>query len=196
MKQTNSLQRIWAIVAIVVLVGFDQITKFLAAASLKGKEPVILLSGVFELHYLENQSAAFGVDPVSIFQRIFQVSYFVDHPDAFLTCKMFFFVLLTIAVAAILIWIYLRIPADAHFFAFRATLVLFLAGAIGNFIDRVWHNYVIDFFYFKLIDFPIFNVADIYVTSAAVLLIILGFFYYKEEDFELIFPKRKTKDTL
>ncbi|MDY2590860.1 MAG: signal peptidase II, partial [Agathobacter sp.] len=65
------------------------------------------------------------------------------------------------------------------------------AGAIGNLIDRIVNNYVVDFFYFKLIDFPIFNVADIYVTIAAFLFIVLGFFYYKEEDFEIIFSKSK-----
>ena len=45
---------------------------------------------------------------------------------------------------------------------------------------------MIDFFYFSLIDFPVFNVADIYVTAAAVLLIFLFLFYYKEEDIDLL----------
>jgi len=58
---------------------------------------------------------------------------------------------------------------------------------LGNFIDRVFRNYVVDFFYFKLIDFPVFNVADIYVTVAAFAMIILGLFYYKEEDYNKIF---------
>ena len=53
--------------------------------------------------------------------------------------------------------------------------------------DRVFRNYVVDFFYFKLIDFPVFNVADIYVTVAAFAMIILGLFYYKEEDYNKIF---------
>ncbi len=65
--------------------------------------------------------------------------------------------------------------------------ILFFAGALGNFIDRVFRNYVVDFFYFKLIDFPVFNVADIYVTVAAFAMIILGLFYYKEEDYNKIF---------
>ena len=56
-----------------------------------------------------------------------------------------------------------------------------------NFIDRVFRNYVVDFFYFKLIDFPVFNVADIYVPVAAFAMIILGLFYYKEEDYNKIF---------
>ena len=52
---------------------------------------------------------------------------------------------------------------------------------------------VIDFFYFSLIDFPIFNVADIYVTVAAFAMILLGMFYYKDEDYDLIFPSKKEK---
>ena len=69
-------------------------------------------------------------------------------------------------------------------------MILFVSGAIGNLIDRIVNNYVVDFFYFKLINFPIFNVADIYVTVAAFLFIFLCLFIYKEEDFEAIFPKK------
>ena len=64
----------------------------------------------------------------------------------------------------------------------RITLVLLTAGAIGNMIDRVYHNFVVDFLYFKLINFPIFNVADCYVTIAMGLLIVLILFYYTDEE--------------
>lgn len=70
-------------------------------------------------------------------------------------------------------------------------LVLFISGAIGNFIDRITNQYVIDFLYFKLINFPIFNVADIYVTVAAFAMIFFVLFYYKEDDFDEIFPSKK-----
>lgn len=178
MKQYRSLQKFFALLTVLVLVGIDQITKLLVASMLKARESFALIPGIFELHYLENQSAAFGIDPISILHRIFHFSYFQEHPDAFLKCKMIFFIILTLVVVAFLIWFYLRLPGDRHYFALRAALVLFVSGAIGNFIDRVWHNYVIDFFYFIPINFPIFNVADIYVTVAAFLLIILGIFYY------------------
>lgn len=53
-------------------------------------------------------------------------------------------------------------------------------------------NYVVDFFYFSLIDFPIFNVADCYVVIGCFLFALLIFFYYKDEDLDFIFPvKRK-----
>ena len=86
-----------------------------------------------------------------------------------------------------------KLPATRHFFWLNAVAVLFFAGAIGNFIDRVRQGYVVDFFYFSLINFPIFNVADIYVTAAAFLLIFLCLFYYKEEDFEQIFPSGSSR---
>ena len=72
-------------------------------------------------------------------------------------------------------------------------LIFLMAGAVGNLIDRASQQYVVDFLYFKLIDFPIFNVADIYVTCSAIALMILGVFYYKDEDVEMIFPSKKVK---
>ena len=65
------------------------------------------------------------------------------------------------------------------------------AGGIGNLIDRVRLNYVVDFIYFSLIDFPVFNVADIYVTVSMFLLLILVLFYYKDEDFQFLKWKRE-----
>ena len=58
-------------------------------------------------------------------------------------------------------------------------------------IDRVRLHYVVDFIYFSLIDFPIFNVADIFVTVAAFLLFLLLCFYYKEEELERILHSGK-----
>ena len=47
-------------------------------------------------------------------------------------------------------------------------------------------GYVVDFFYFKLIDFPIFNVADIYVVTATILVFVLLLFVYKDEELKFI----------
>ncbi|OLA82392.1 MAG: hypothetical protein BHW44_11355 [Roseburia sp. 40_7] len=69
------------------------------------------------------------------------------------------------------------------------TFGMLMAGAVGNLIDRVVNGSVVDFICFEFIDFPIFNVADIYVTTAAVLLILLFIFYYKEEDIDLLIQK-------
>ena len=56
----------------IFMIFLDQITKWLAVVNLKDKQAFVIWKDVFELHYLENQSAAFGVDLLSIIQRIFQ----------------------------------------------------------------------------------------------------------------------------
>ena len=99
----------------------------------------------------------------------------------------------TLIFLVIVVILYHNIPLTKRFTPIRIVAVLIVAGAIGNMIDRVVHQYVIDFFYFSLINFPVFNVADIYVTLSAIALIIVVLFYYKEEDFSLIFTG-KLKD--
>lgn len=194
MKKTKKAT-IFSLIGVFLLVFLDQITKYLAVIKLAGQQAFKLIPDVFELYYLENESAAFSMDLVSILHRIFDFSYFNKNPDAFLKCKMLFFVILTVLVLIAIVWFYLyRIPADRHFLWMNLLIVVFVSGAIGNLIDRIIHNYVIDFFYFKLINFPVFNVADIYVTVAAIAIVILGLFYYKEEDYELIFPSGKKKE--
>lgn len=182
-----------SLLSVAALVIFDQITKYLAVSQLKNREPFVLIDGVFQLRYLENQSAAFSFDPVTLLYRLFHIAYFDENPAAFLVCKMTFFVVLTLVVLVLLAIMYRRIPWNRHFLGLNLTLIGFGAGAIGNLIDRFIHHYVVDFFDFTLINFPIFNVADIYVTVAAVALIVLVLFYYKDEDYEVIFPPKKEK---
>ena len=106
-----------------------------------------------------------------------------------------FFVLITLVFLFLVFWIYHCLPADRRFYPVYVTMMLLLSGAVGNFIDRIFRNYVVDFFYFELINFPIFNVADIYVTCAMALFIVLFLFYYKESDIDcltaLILPWKK-----
>ena len=64
---------------------------------------------------------------------------------------------------------------------------------MGNFIDRVFRGYVVDFIYFSLIDFPTFNVADIYVTCGITVMVFLMFFRYTEEnDFDFLKPGNRS----
>jgi signal peptidase II len=80
-------------------------------------------------------------------------------------------------------------PMEKKFIPGRITLVFVVAGAIGNFIDRVSQGFVVDFLYFKLIDFPVFNVADIYVVVGVTLLALMILFVVKDEDLD--FKKKK-----
>ena len=176
---------------VILLIAIDQFTKWLAYTHLYQKPDVSVIDGVFQLKYLENDSAAFSLDPVSILHRIFHFTYFDSHPEAFLMAKMIFFAVLTIVVLVLLAIVYQRIPLNRRFLPLNVISVGIFAGAAGNLIDRVIHHYVIDFFYFSLINFPVFNVADIYVTLSAIALIIVVLFYYKEEDFSLIFTAKR-----
>lgn len=161
----------FSFIAVVLLIAADQLTKYLAVIKLKNQNAVVLIKNVFELQYLENRGAAFGI--------------FQD--------KKIILVLITLVFLWFLGWFYHKIPKEKHFNLMRCVCIVLFAGAVGNMIDRIAYDYVIDFFYFKLIDFPIFNVADIYVTiSCALILIMILFSYYKDEDFERIFPSGKS----
>lgn len=145
-----------------LLTGLDQFTKYIAVAKLKGKSDFIIWENVFELHYLENRGAAFGM----------------------LKNQKLFFVFIAIVIVTLIIYALIKIPAQKHFLPADILLVVIAAGALGNMIDRIRFNYVVDFFYFSLINFPVFNVADIYVTVGTAVLIIMILFYYKEDDFK------------
>lgn len=156
-----------------LLLLLDQYTKHLAIVHLKDHPKFSLIEDVFCLQYLENQGAAFGM----------------------LQGQKVWFVILTLLFFVLAWWIYHRTPLVKKNYFIFVVLSLLVAGAAGNFIDRITRNYVVDFFYFEWINFPIFNVADIYVTCSIILLLIFFLFFYKEDDFELlwsqIFSSRK-----
>ena len=170
MKFNFTLKRAMiALISFVILIIIDQWTKALAVEHLMNQKPLVLIPGVFQLHYLENRGAAFGM----------------------LQGQRFFFVVIAILVLAAITYIYFKLPWQKHFHYLRAVGIFVAAGAVGNLIDRVSLGYVVDFFYFELINFPIFNVADIYVTCATFVLAFLILFYYKEEELECLFPKKE-----
>lgn len=159
-------------IIVMLLLALDQFTKYLAATILKGGHSIILIKGVFQLHYLENRGAAFGM----------------------MQGMKIWFVIGTFVLLALILFIYLKSPMEKKFRWARLVMIILTAGAIGNLIDRLRLDYVIDFFYFELINFPIFNVADVYVSCGMVLLVLLCFFYYKEEDLDRLIPfKRQQK---
>lgn len=172
MKQNVTWKRaLFAAASFLILIVLDQWTKSLAVAHLKGQEPYVLLDGIFQLRYLENRGAAFGM----------------------LQGQRTFFVIMAVLACLLIGYLYFRLPWKLRFHPLRTVLLFLAGGAVGNLVDRMVLGYVVDFFYFELIDFPIFNVADIYVTCATIALVILILFYYKEEEFEGLFPKKKER---
>ena len=160
---------ILSIVLAVILIAFDQFTKWLAVTRLKGQEAFVLIEGVFELDYLENRGVAFGMFqnqrwPILIFGAIFML---------------------------IIIFIIFRLPEGKKYNILQILLVCIVAGGIGNMIDRFFLGYVVDFFSFVLINYPIFNVADCYVVCATIGLFIMFLFVFKDEELTFLSLKRK-----
>ena len=169
MKKMSTKYLIRVSISVILLILLDQLTKIWAVVRLKDQPAISLIRGEFELQYLENRGSAFGM----------------------MQGARVFFIISTIVLFLLVCVIYIRIPKEKMYLPLRVIAVLFLAGAAGNFIDRVRQGFVVDFFYFSLINFPIFNVADIYVTTATIALIVFILFYYKEADLERIFSKKK-----
>lgn len=130
------------------LIAVDLLTK-LAAANLGSRE-VVLIPGVLSLNYIENHGAAFGI----------------------LQGRQWLLIVISALFAVAAAAFCIRRIRDQKYRHLRLLIVFLVAGALGNMIDRIMLGYVRDFIYFKLIDFPVFNVADIYVTVSAVLILI------------------------
>lgn len=143
-----------------VLVVVDQLTKNWAVMQLHNADRVIsVIDGVFEFRYAENPGVAFSM----------------------LEGQRWIFVPATVLIGGLIVAMMLRSPLR-RYRLFNITCVLILSGAIGNLIDRIAYGYVIDFLYFRLIDFPIFNFADCCVVIGAGLLFVFLLFVMKEDD--------------
>ena len=161
------------IVITAVLTQLDQITKYVAESNLYMKNDIDIIKNVLTLTYLRNNGSAFGM--------------FSGKINAFLV--------LTVIIVAVITYIVIRMPVTKRYLPMYIVCTMRVSGAIGNFIDRVRFGYVRDFIYFKLINFPVFNVADCYVTISVVIFIVLILFVYKENEFDFLsFKKKADKD--
>ena len=143
-----------------ILIILDQFTKQLAFKYLFNQEPKVIIKDVFELVYTENRGAAFGV----------------------LQGKQTFFYIITVIVLIVLLVFVFKIELSKHNILLLVIIDLIFSGAVGNFIDRVKNQYVIDFLYFKPIDFPVFNLADSYITIGCILMVLSMFTIYKDKE--------------
>ena len=147
---------------IALLVGLDQLTKWLVVNTIGNGIPVPLIEGVFELQYSENRGAASGI----------------GHNQG--PWVRWLFIILTTLIMGFILFLLL----SGRFKSYKLVTIsgiLIVAGGVGNLIDRFFRGYVVDFLYFKWIDFPIFNVADCCVVIGAVLLLIFFFFIYEDK---------------
>ena len=153
----------------VLMIAFDQYTKYLARTELAAREVIPVLPGILSLHYHENDGAVWGI----------------------LSGKVPFLIVFTLIILGGMVWFYSRIPHTMRYEPLRLIIVCMTAGAVGNLIDRIVYGKVTDFLCIELFRFPIFNVADCYITISAALLILLAIFYYKEEDFYFLSRRRR-----
>ena len=149
---------LWLLIAVIVIAA-DQITKFAAVRYLKPVGDIPILDGIFHLNFTTNKGASWGI----------------------LEGRRWTFVVITvISFVVILYMLYKSKYKNSRLFCWSMALIL--GGAAGNFVDRVRMGEVVDMFYVKLIDFPVFNVADIALTAGAICLIIYMVFIEGKED--------------
>jgi len=151
-----------SLISALAIIGLDQWVKTLTVTHLMNQPDISLIDGIFELAYVENRGAAFGM----------------------LQNKIWVFALFTIIVLLAMVILYIRLPKTGRYKPLKVTLVMLFSGAVGNFIDRVRIGYVVDMFHFYWFEFPVFNVADIFIVISCGLLVILMLFYYKEEELD------------
>lgn len=152
------------VVIMLILLGLDQLTKYLAIINLKNHPAVVLWDGVLELNYLENRGSAFGM----------------------LQNQKFFILFIGVVFLAVILFFLFKLPEEKKFCTVHILLSAIVAGGVGNMIDRLRFDYVVDFISFVLIHFPIFNVADCYIVVATIVLFLLFLFVFEEKDLEFL----------
>lgn len=129
------------------LIAVDQLIKWWTVTTLKYMDTMPLINGVFHFTYVENRGAAFGM---------FQNS------TALLAA-------VTLVEMAVILYYYFK-HTDKRMWVLRLSLMMIIAGAVGNFIDRVCRGFVVDMFDFRLINFYVFNFADVCICIGVALL--------------------------
>lgn len=147
-----------ALAAAALLVGIDRLTKWLAVVYVKPEHSINLISiggrEWLNLTYQENTGAAFSI----------------------LRDKQLFLIILTsiVILGVIILMLTKRVKKPTYIWSFA----LILAGGVGNLIDRIANAYVVDFIDVRIINFAVFNFADICAVIGTILLI---FFYILDE---------------
>lgn len=166
----QSGKRYWfAIISILVLTLIDQSAKYFVDQNMELYEKRPLINQIIELEYIHNPGAAWGI----------------------LANKQIWFYICTVLILIVGCIFYIHLVRIDQYQIVQIILLFIGAGAIGNFIDRLRFQYVIDFLHFQFIDFPVFNIADCYITIGCFTLFFLMLFYYKEDDITKMISIRK-----
>ncbi len=169
------------LISLCCIVGLDQWTKYLTVQNLSDGHEAKFIGESVVFSYQQNRGMAWG-----LFQN-----------------NQVLFTVLTLLAISVIIFLYVRTPWEPEYRPIRIAEVMLVGGALGNLIDRVFrcelgdgslfHGYVVDMIYVKAINFPVFNVADVFVSLAFVFMIILLIFVYNEEEFNKCFGNFKPR---
>ena len=147
-----------SILFVILLVVLDQASKiYLTLVNKTSPIDLEVIRGFFRITYTCNDGAAFSI----------------------LKGKRVFFIIMTIIVVFLIVYYLLK---NKVYWVEKYSFLLIISGAVGNLIDRIMYGYVIDFLDFIIFgyDFPVFNIADSFITIGAIGLIISILFLNKE----------------
>lgn len=133
---------------ILFLVGLDQLSKSIIVQTIKLNDYIVVIKDFFNITYVQNRGAGFSI----------------------LQGQMTFFYIITVIALIVLTYLLLKSKDKLS----KSAYLLMIGGAIGNFIDRIFLGYVVDFldFYIFGYNYPVFNLADSFLTIGVILMII------------------------
>lgn len=196
-KSKVKFRTIACFILMFVLICFDQITKYFVLENLKGRASVPIIKDVFELTFVSNEGIAWGmfsgrINIVVLFTTIITIGL----------------IYLFTKIGLLSVYYQGKKENDLTFNSasdgrvksmdqkikrlniLQIVIVVMFSGALGNLIDRITLGYVVDFFNFKLINFPVFNVADIFITVSLAVFIIF-YLVLLDDDIDMIFKSYK-----
>ena len=139
------------------IVAADQVTKFLTVANIGLWEDIPFIPGLLQLTYVQNTGAAF-----SSFEG-----------------QQWLFALIFVVFTCLIFWEYFRKHMGFSTFE-RWCIAAIYGGGLGNMIDRVRLGYVVDMIETTFIEFPVFNVADCFITCGCIALMVSLIFFHKD----------------
>ena len=156
------------IAVIVLSIVFDQISKYAVVANMAEGQSIPIIEDILHFTYVTNDGAAMGMMD--------------DYRWVFMSVS-------TVALIGISVWLVWKHKSIPKLTGIAFSMIV--GGGIGNMIDRFRLGYVVDFISFVLIDFPIFNVADMCIVVSVILLAIMFLFVFKEDDLSFLNFKQK-----
>jgi len=165
-----------------VFIFLDQFTKIWATNNLKGKPHITIIENYFHLKYVTNRGAAWGM--------------FGNFGTSF---RIPFFIFITIIASIVLGYYYKKLKKEQIILQFALAFVV--AGMVGNFIDRIFVTFVVDFidWHIGVHHWPTFNIADVAISTGMGLIVIDWILHHKEyseAEKKAEAKKNKTKENL